>query len=111
MAFKKADGAVEQYSGTSITPEGGRIVRQRMLAHRLSADLILKEYLNYSILVMFLISTWLSQRLVNMLVMGFLDCNCELIRLVGLLKCRNLIAFEGLTLKIDINSLIFSLPH
>lgn len=43
MAFKKADGAVEQYSGTSITPEGGRIVRQRMLARRLSADLILKD--------------------------------------------------------------------
>lgn len=30
-----------------------------------------------------------------------------MIRLVGLLKCRNVIAFEGLTLKIDINSLIF----
>lgn len=96
VVFKKAGGSVEQYRGTSTTAGGRRIVRQRMFADQSK----LQYFGNIS--NFYLVVSVIGKYVVRV----FLNVTCELVRLVGLLKCQSLIAFEGLALKTDVNSLI-----
>lgn len=72
MVLRNAGGSTGQYSGTSTTPGGRKIVRQRMFADHLSADLkIFKLQYFGNISNFYLVVSVIGKYVV----VGFLECN------------------------------------